>query len=192
MIAAARRGARALGVEYNPKMVELSRQLAAKAGVADKARFVEGDMFESDISRASVLALFLLPSNLIELRPKFLALKPGTRIVSNTFSIAEWEPDETVRLSECSAWCTALLWIVPANAAGAWRTPQGTLTLTQRYQMVSGTLGPQEIANGRLRGEELRFTAGAAEYVARLDGDRITGTMRQGGNETAWRATRTK
>ena len=85
VIAAAKRGARALGVEFNSDMVKLSRQLATEAGVANRTTFVEGDMYEADISRATVLALFLLPENLRRLEPKFRALRPGTRIVVNTY-----------------------------------------------------------------------------------------------------------
>jgi ubiquinone/menaquinone biosynthesis C-methylase UbiE len=111
VIAAAKRGARALGVEYNPKMVELSRRLAKEAGVADRATFVEGDMYEADISKATVLALFLLPENLRRLEPKFRALPPGTRIVVNTFGIPEWTPDLTEELTDdCTSWCTAMLY----------------------------------------------------------------------------------
>ena len=114
VIAAAKRGARALGVEYNPEMVKLSRQLAQEAGVADRATFVEGDMFEADISKATVLALFLLPENLRRLEPKFRALPPGTRIVVNTFGIPEWTAETTEALPEpCTSWCTAMLYRVP-------------------------------------------------------------------------------
>ena len=114
VIAAAKRGARALGVEYNPKMVELSRQLAREAGVADRATFVEGDMYEADISKATVLALFLLPENLRRLEPKFRALPPGTRIVVNTFGIPEWKADATEELREdCVSWCVAMLYRIP-------------------------------------------------------------------------------
>ena len=116
VIAAARRGARSLGVEYNPDMVELSRQSAASAGVGDKATFVQGDMYEADISKATVLALFLLPHNLEKLRSKFADLPPGTRIVVNTFAIPGWTADETQRIEgDCMSWCTALLYIVPAK-----------------------------------------------------------------------------
>ena len=122
VIGAARRGARALGVEYNPDMVELSRRKAAEAGVAGRATFERGDMYEADISRATVMALFLLPSNLLQLRPKFLALAPGSRIVSNTFLIADWTPDASTSVGEsCEMWCEAHLWIVPAQAGGRWR-----------------------------------------------------------------------
>src|SRR5690349_5656563 len=114
IIAAAKRGARAIGVEFNPEMVKLSRQLAQEAGVADRATFIEGDMFEADISKATVLALFLLPDNLVRLEPKFRALRPGTRIVVNTFGIADWKPDVTEVLTEnCNNWCTAMLYRVP-------------------------------------------------------------------------------
>jgi ubiquinone/menaquinone biosynthesis C-methylase UbiE len=116
VIAAAKRGARALGVEFNPDMVELSRRLATEAGVADKATFVQGDMYEADFSKASVLALFLLPRNLEQLRPKMQALAPGSRIVLNTFSIPGWNPDFTERIpGQCASWCTLHLYVVPAR-----------------------------------------------------------------------------
>jgi len=144
VITAAKRGARALGVEYNPDMVELSRRNAEKAGVASKASFVKADLFETDFSKASVITMFLLPDINLKLRPKILALKPGTRIVSNSFDMGDWEADQTATLSAeagCKAsWCTALFWIVPARAAGTHKLPAGELTLRQRYQMLSGTL----------------------------------------------------
>jgi SAM-dependent methyltransferase len=117
VIAAARRGARALGVELNPEMVKLAQQLAAEAGVSDRATFVQGDMFEADISKATVLALFLMPANLERLEPKFRALRPGTRIVVNTFGIPNWTPDATEVLTEnCTSWCTAMLYKIPPQA----------------------------------------------------------------------------
>jgi SAM-dependent methyltransferase len=116
VIAAAKRGARALGVEFNPDMVALSRRLAAEAGVADKATFVQGDMFEADFSEATVMAMFLLPDNLTRLKPKMEKLKPGTRIVLNTFGVPGWKPDVTERVEgDCSSWCTALLYTLPAK-----------------------------------------------------------------------------
>lgn len=191
VIGAARRGARALGVEYNPNMVELSKRNAAQAGVADKATFVEGDMYQADISQANVLALFLLPSNMLQLRQKFLDLQPGSRIVANTFGIEGWTPDETVTIEgDCSAWCTALLWIVPAKVDGTWRLEQGALMLNQNFQIITGTLGGMPIADGRLRGDQIRFTVGAAEYTGRVAGDRIEGSVRGGGSQGAWTATR--
>ena len=191
VIAAAKRGADALGVEYNPDMVELSRRSAAAAGVAEKARFVQGDMYQADISKASVMALFLLPSNMLQLRSKFLGLRPGTRIVSNTFGIQDWTPDESISVGGgCTAWCNALLWIVPANAAGTWRLPQGELTLTQQFQMISGTLGSTPLANGKLRGEAISFTAGGAEYSGKVTGNRIEGTVKSASGQTTFTATR--
>jgi 2-polyprenyl-3-methyl-5-hydroxy-6-metoxy-1,4-benzoquinol methylase len=113
VITAAKRGARALGIEYNPDMVELARRNAEKAGVAGRAKFVKADLFETDFSEATVITMFLLPDINLRLRPKLLRLKPGTRIVSNTFTMAEWKPDATADLGTeagCNAsWCTALL-----------------------------------------------------------------------------------
>src|SRR5688500_4562195 len=141
VIMAAKRGARALGVEYNADMVELSRRNAAKEGVSGRARFVQGDMFAADISQATVLALFLLPDNLRRLTPKFQALRPGTRLVMNGFPIPDWSPDETEQASgDCGNWCTSHLYIVPAQVAGSWRLPQGLLVLEQNFQNVSGNL----------------------------------------------------
>jgi len=191
VIGAAKRGARAVGVEFNPNMVTLSKKNAAEAGVSDKATFVEGDMYVADISKANVLALFLLPSNMLQLRQKFLDLRPGSRIVSNTFGIEGWTPDETVTLTnDCTAWCTALLWVVPAKVNGRWRMGQDELALTQNYQMVTGTLGGREISDGRLRGDQIRFTVGAVEYTGTVAGDRIQGMVRGGGPAGTFTATR--
>lgn len=197
VIAAAKRGARALGVEFNPQMVELSRQNAQKAGVADRATFVEGDMYEADISQATALILFLLPTNLEKLTPKFLDLKPGTRIADNSFAIPGWEADATEQVDgDCQTWCTALLWIVPAKVHGTWRLPDGEITFEQTFQMVAGTIktasGVTQIENGRLRGEEITFTAGGNQYTGRVAGDTMQGQVTGAGAERAWRATRTK
>ena len=125
VIAAARRGARALGVEFNQDLVDLSRRNADKAGVGDKATFVQGDMYTAEFSQATVMALFLLPTNLVKLRDKFAALEPGTRIVANTFGIEDWTADETVTIEgECMSWCTVLLYYVPARVEGTWETPR--------------------------------------------------------------------
>jgi len=186
VIAAARRGARALGVEFNPNMVELSRRNATAAGVADRATFVEGDMYQADISRATVMALFLLPSNMLQLRSKFFDLAPGSRIVSNTFGIEGWTPDETASISNCSAWCSALLWIVPAKVEGAWRHTQGDLIVTQDFQLISGTLGGVPISEGRLRGTNISFKVGDALFVGRVNGGAMEGVS----GERRWTATR--
>ncbi len=195
IIAAARRGARAVGFEFNPQMVELSKRTAAKEGVSDKASFVQGDMFEADFSQADVLALFLLPDNMMKLQPKFLALKPGARIVGNTFGFQDWTPDEQETITtDCSSWCTALLWIVPAKVEGTWQSPQGELTLKQQYQMLTGTLtagGRSEpIAGGRLRGDQISFTVAGAEYTGRVNGDAIEGTVKSATGSDTWKATR--
>ena len=125
VITAAKRGAKALGIEYNPDMVELSKRTAAKEGVSDKASFVKADIFESDFSQAQVITMFLLSSINLKLRPKILDLKPGTRIASNTFDMGDWKPDETASLPGCSSWCTAHLWIVPAKVEGTWKLAAG-------------------------------------------------------------------
>jgi precorrin-6B methylase 2 len=191
IIAAAKRGARAYGFEFNPEMVALSRRKAQEAGVADRATFIEGDMYEADISKATVLALFLLPSNLDKLAPKFLTLKPGTRIVNNTFQVTGWDADasETVEGS-CTSWCTSHLNIVPARAAGTWRLGTSDLILTQTFQMVSGTLGTTPIAGGRLSGEQISFQVGDTQYTGKISGDRMAGTAITSGKTESWSATR--
>jgi precorrin-6B methylase 2 len=180
IIAAAKRGAVAIGVEYNPDMVALSNRSAKEAGVADKAHFIEGDMYTADISKATVMALFLLPDNLRKLTDKFMALKPGSRLVLNTFAIPEWEADETQTIEgDCASWCTSLLYYVPAKVAGTWKTPQGELTLTQAFQVVTGTLttdGKPVAVTGKLRGEQITLHAGGTELTGRVTGNRIEGT----------------
>jgi SAM-dependent methyltransferase len=197
IIAAAKRGARAIGVEYNSDMVELSRRLAKEAGVADKATFIEGDMYEADISKATVLALFLLPTNLNKLQDKFLALPAGTRIVLNTFLVEGWEPDvqETIG-DDCTSWCTAALYYVPAKVSGVWRFDGGEVALTQQYQIVSATLTsagkPGPTGQGRLNGRFIKFTAGGNTYSGEVNGDRIVGTVvpEAGGAGRNWTATK--
>lgn len=194
VIAAAKRGAQALGVEFNPEMVEISRRNAINEGVAERAKFVEGDMFAADISQASVLALFLLPDNLRRLTPKFLDLKPGTRLVLNGFPVPGWDPDETATSqADCGNWCTAHFYIVPARIAGTWRLAQGILALEQNFQVVTGTLlqagRKTPISDVQLRGDEFRFTAFGNHYEGRVNGDSIGGEVK--GNSTGrWTATR--
>jgi SAM-dependent methyltransferase len=194
VITAAKRGAKALGIEYNPEMVELAKRNAAKEGVSDKATFVKADLFESDFSQATVITMFLLPDINIKLRPKILDLKPGTRIVSNTFTMGEWAADETATANgDCVSYCNALFWIVPAKVAGTWKLPKGELALKQTFQMVSGTLksgtNTAQISDGRLRGDQITFTAGGVQYTGRVDGNTIEGTVKGGSNST-WSATR--
>lgn len=180
VITAARRGARAQGIEYNPDMVELSQRNAEKEGVAARATFVKADLFETDFSQASVITMFLLPTINLKLRPKILALKPGTRIVSNTFTMDDWEPDEKATLSYeagcTTSWCTALLWIVPAQVAGNYKLPQGELSIRQQFQEIAGTLskeGKTFVISGKVVGEELYFTAGGRAYHGRMNGKQL-------------------
>jgi hypothetical protein len=189
VITAAKRGAKALGIEYNPEMVELSKRNAAKEGVSDKASFIKADLFESDFSQAQVITMFLLSSINLKLRPKILDLKPGTRIVSNTFDMADWKPDENATLPGCNSWCTAHLWIVPAKVDGTWTSPQGELTFKQTFQTVSGTLKSGNAVtpiSGTLNGDQLSFSAGNVAYSGRVNGSSIEGTA--GGAK--WNATR--
>ena len=174
VIAAAKRGVRSRGIEYDKGLVEFSKRKASDAGVGNLARFVRGDIFKTDFSEATVVTTFLLPSMNLRLRPTFLAMKPGTRIIANTFGIVEWEPDETVALDDpCERWCKAMMWIVPARVGGIWPTPKGDLTISQRFQFITGTLGREPIENGRLRGEQISFTAGGVDYAGRVEGDRM-------------------
>jgi len=178
VITAAKRGVRALGVEYNPDMVELSKRNAAAEGVSERATFANADLFASDFSKAQVITMFLLPDINLQLRPKILDLKPGTRIVSNSFTMGEWIADDEQKAEEgCgSSWCTALLWIVPAKVAGTYKTSQGELTLKQEFQRLSGTLrnaGKTLALEGKVRGESISFAAGGRNYQGRLNGKKL-------------------
>lgn len=185
VIAAARRGVRARGIEYNPDMVALSQQRAREAGVTQLASFERADLFETDLSKATVITMFLLPDINLKLRPTILDLRPGTRIVSNSFTMGDWEEDQSERVTEgCTSWCTALLWIVPAKVGGTWQLGDETLTLNQTYQMLSGTLGSASVT-GRMNGEEITFTAGNRTFTGRVNGNSMTGTIAGGGTFTA-------
>ena len=192
VITAAKRGARAQGVEYNPDMVELSRRNAEAAGASKMATFVQADLFETDFSKADIVTMFLLPSINMKLRPTILKMKPGTRIVANTFTMEDWEADETAQATkDCVSWCTALLWIVPAQVEGTWTVGTGSLTLTPKFQMLSGTMGTQAISGGRLRGTEITFNVGNVKYTGQVNGNAMSGTM-SGGRTGNWTATKTK
>jgi precorrin-6B methylase 2 len=183
VITAAKRGATAMGIEYNPDMVALSKRAAEKEGVAAKATFVQADLFKADLSKATVITMFLLPSINMQLRPSLLNLKPGTRIVANTFTMEDWDADETQSVTDnCSSWCTALLWIVPAKVQGTWKTPQGNLTLTQTFQNVTGNLNGTPITSGKLTGDQISLTAGGTTYTGRVN---AAGTAIAGGNLNA-------
>jgi hypothetical protein len=196
VIAAAKRGARAHGIEYDAGLVEVSRRAAAKNGVSDKASFAQGDVFASDFSRATVIVLFLTPEMNIRLRPKLLNLKPGTRIVANTFGIGDWNADETSIIAEnCERWCTARLWVVPAKVAGNWKMVDGELMLKQNYQTFSGALkgvnGATISIAGRLRGENIFFSIGKTQFTGRVAGRVIEGIERTAGKDSPFRASRT-
>ena len=193
VITAAKRGARAMGVEFNPDMVALSRRNAAAAGMTERATFVQADIFQTDISKATVITLFLLPTLNERLRPTILALKPGTRVVSNSFRMGDWDPDESLELG-CDTWCTAYFWIVPARVEGSWKLQSGEISFKQEYQKVNGSLknssGTFAIANGRLRGDEITFSAGSSEYRGRVTDKAIEGTVAGGGKAGTWKAVR--
>ena len=195
VIFAAKRGATALGIEFNPNLVELSKRSAHKEGVGDRATFVKADIFESDFSKATVVTMFLLPEINLQLRSQLLDLKPGTRIVSNTFTMDEWPADASVTASEaegCRTYCSAYLWIVPEKVAGTWKLPQGELTFEQEFQMLSGQLRvadkPMPITNGRLRGDRMTFKVDGVDYSGRVNGDRMEGSSN--GSLGTWTATR--
>ena len=173
VIAAARKyGARGLGIELDAKLVDVSRENARKAGVADRVAFVQGDVLEADFSKASVVTVYLLPNLISQLEPRFLALKPGTRIVSHSFHMPSWRPDRSVTLQVTQPHpgqgdvSTLYLWIVPADVRGVWKRGSQRVRIEQNYQEIDvdgarGTLAGNAIAWGKFHG--------------RVDGDRIVG-----------------
>jgi hypothetical protein len=195
VITAARRGARALGIEYNANMVALSKRTAAEEGVGDRAQFTKADIFESDFSQATVITLFLLDELNLQLRPQLLNLKPGTRIVSNTFTMGDWKADQTVALTEkeCREYSEALLWIVPAKVEGTWKIPRkGELRIRQSFQMFSGTLKSGNrvtLVYGKLNGDLITFLVEKTVYTGRVNGGTIEGTVQSGGSAAKWTAT---
>jgi SAM-dependent methyltransferase len=200
VIAAAKRGARAQGVEYNPDMVALSKSNAEKEGVAAKATFLNGDIFETDFSQATVVTMYLLPDLNMRLRPKILEMKPGTRIVTHAFTMEDWEPDQT----QTAEGRTAYLWIVPAKVDGTWAWQAGSgvaeLTLRQTFQKIEGSLklGGKDlpIKNAKLDGDHISFAVGESqtamrEYTGRINGGAMSGTVKAGtAPEAKWTAER--
>jgi SAM-dependent methyltransferase len=197
VITAAKRGARALGVEYNPKMVELSKANAAKEGVTGKATFVKADLFKTDFSQATVVTMFLLPEINLKLRPRILAMKPGTRVVSNSFDMGDWKPDQTIEsVQKCKDYCNAFYWVVPAKVAGTWKVPEGRLELKQTFQFFTGRLVNGNVVTplkgGRLNADEFTFTAGTTIYKGRVDGNVMDGSTTTPAGIAPWKATRGK
>lgn len=188
VIAAAKRGTKAVGVEYNPDMVELSKRNAAKEGVTARAEFIRGDIFQTDFSNANVLTLYLLPSLNLKLRPTILNMKPGTRVVSHAFTMGEWEADQTETVESR----TAYLWIVPAKVDGNWRIEGGSeVALKQTFQKLEGSAGGKAISNASVRGDTVAFSVDGRDYSGKVSGDRIEGSVK-GSMSGKWSAARAK
>ncbi len=185
--AAADFGARAMGVEYDPELVALSRHEAHTAGVADRATFVQADLFETDFSAADVITMYLLPQMIERLQPRFLSLRPGTRIVSQTFRMRDWIADaRVVKEGRC-----VYLWVVPARVGGEWQMSEDTrgdntrLALAQRHQFIAGSAQcgdtSVKLRKSVLSGAHIRFVIASRgekrEYVGEVDGDSMRGTV---------------
>jgi hypothetical protein len=200
-IAAAKKlGARSLGIEYNPDMAKHAQRNVDKAGVAGRAKIVQGDVFATDFSQATVVTMYLLPALNLKLRPQILSMRPGTRVVSHSFSMEDWEADEISTLDGRRAY----FWVVPANVMGSWiletSSQKVELSLEQTFQKVSGTLtlGPIHagLREARLRGFNIAFAyvdpAGVRrDFSGRVSGGRMEGSFRDDkGGEGRWTATR--
>ena len=193
VIAAAKLGAHAVGVEYNPEMVALSKRNAANEGVSDKTEFYEADLYQFDLSKATVITMFLLPEINLKLRPKLLDLKPGTRIVSNTFTMGEWTADYEVTTEEnWNSWNQALMWIVPAKVEGTWELGLYPLQLKQDFQMIYGDyiIGSKEtpVNDGRLSGNEITFKLNGELYTGKIEGNKMGGTVTNDNGSREWSA----
>ena len=200
VIAAAKRGIKALGIEYNPEMVQLSIRNAEKAGVQNTAKFIHGDVFSSDFSQATVVTMYLLSSLNLKLRPTILNMKPGTRVVSHAFTMGDWNADETADVDGYRAY----LWIVPAKVQGRWQVsgPAGSfeLALEQTFQNItarangSGLTG--NVSDARLNGANIAFTVSDSagkplRFSGTVNGDTIEGTAQMpGSGERRWSARR--
>lgn len=194
--AAKKHGARGIGVDIDPQRIKESNENAEKAGVTDKVKFIQKDLFTMDFKDADALCMYLLPSVNLKLRPKILELKPGTRIVSHAFNMDDWEPDETAEVDGR----TVYKWIVPAKVDGTWtatlpgeggQAQQAKLNLKQEFQNVTGTAdigGKQvQIKDAKLNGDQLTLAldTGAGEpteYVIRVKGGQMEGQARGQGN----------
>lgn len=197
-IAAAKKfGARAMGVEFNPSMVTLSRREAQKQGVANRVQFVNADIFQTDFSKATIITMYLLPDLNLKLRPRILDMKPGTRVASHQFNMGDWEPDEAAVVDGRNAY----LWIVPAKVAGAWHVQAGgqawDLTLTQSFQKIAGVAKAGErgadLRDLKLKGDQISFVieeSARHEFSGRVNGNAMEGAVRGGGAESRWSAVR--
>ena len=197
VITAAKIGAKALGIEYNPDMVELSKENARKEGVTGRAEFIKADLYETDLSEATVITMFLLPEINLKLRPRLLDLKPGTRIVSNTFTMGEWKADVEVTTEEnWNSWNTAFLWIIPAKVGGIWKLGNGELNLNQEYQYFSGTYSTGSrsfsLTDGKLEGDAISFMVNGDLYTGRVFEKVMKGTVvnAASGTKSDWTASR--
>ncbi len=191
VISAAKIGAKAVGIEYNPDMVALSKENAKKEGVGDKTEFLQADLYETDLSKATVITMFLLPEINLKLRPRLLDLRPGTRIVSNTFTMGEWEADMEVTTEEnWNSWNTAYLWIIPAKVGGKWKLGNGELDLVQEYQFVRGTfktgIRSQPVTDGRLEGNTFTFKINDDTYTGVVSDVMIKGTATNKAEGKTW------
>jgi hypothetical protein len=194
-IAAGKRGARAVGVEYDAGLAEHAQCLVEAEGVRERVKIVQGDIFETDFSDATVVTLYLLPALNLRLRPTLLAMTPGTRVVSYSFTMGDWIPDEQADTEEGSAY----LWIVPEDVDGEWtfRPVSGAegfdATLDQAFQKLNGSAGGAAVT-GSLRGEQIDFAFVQGDEQIRVtgtvDGNRISGTVTRGGTSTEYSGTR--
>ena len=153
-------------------------------------------MFKTDFSQATVVTLFLLPEINLKLRPKILDMKPGTRVVSNSFDMGNWKADQTIdTVGKCETYCNAFFWVVPAKVDGTWQLPQGKLVLKQNFQYVTGTLTSGKVTalvKGKLNGTDITFTAGSTQYTGKASGDVMEGSSKTGDKQEPWKATRGK
>jgi SAM-dependent methyltransferase len=194
VIYAAKLGAHALGIEYNHDLVALSVRNAQKEGVTN-TEFIEGDLYKCDLSKATVITMFLLPDINKKLRPKLLELNPGTRIVTNTFTMGDWMPDKEVITEENpNGWNTAYLWIVPAKVGGTWKIGSDILTIKQSYQVIHGSLNSEgrtlSISDGKLTGSGISFRIGKYLYAGVVNGEKVIGTRNSDGEKSDWVAER--
>ncbi len=219
--AAKKYGARGFGVDLNPQRINEANQNAKQAGVLDKVAFYQRDLFETDLSEATVITMYLLPRVNLELRPRLLDLKPGTRIVSHDFSMAEWKPDTHVQMDVKEKYggsggnSEIYFWVVPAKVGGTWQWDMPVLgkdrryqvTLAQKFQTISGSVKTDgrdgALQNPRVRGDQISFSFSVPvngapvkhEFTGKVEGDTIAGTARLSGGriqaQLDWSARRT-